>query len=338
MPNPTVSDVHVNRPLTNLSTKFLQDQNYFVADKVFPSVPVLKQSDLYYTFNRDDFFRDDARLRAPGTETAGGGYRLSTDNYFCKIYGFHKDISDPERENTDAPLNSDRDATQFVSHKMLIAKEAIWASTYFTGGVWTYDYDGVASGVGTNEVYQWSDYTNSDPIKNVDDASGTILETTGYEPNTLVLGYHVFKALKNHPDIIDRVKYVQNIGPNETVKVSASALASLFFDGVPGARVVVAKAIKNTSNEGANAVQSQNSFINGKKALLCYSAPSPGIDQVSAGYTFTWTGFTGAGPAGCRIKKFRMENIASDRIEAEMAFDFKKVSADLGFFWDTIVA
>jgi hypothetical protein len=33
-----------------------------------------------------------------------------------------------------------------------------------------------------------------------------------------------------------------------------------------------------------------------------------------------------------------MESIKSDRVEAEMAFDNKVISADLGYFWNTIVA
>ena len=44
MPNPTASDVHVNRPLTNISIAYTQDASTFVADKVFPNIPVAKQS------------------------------------------------------------------------------------------------------------------------------------------------------------------------------------------------------------------------------------------------------------------------------------------------------
>jgi hypothetical protein len=40
---------------------------------------------------------------------------------------------------------------------------------------------------------------------------------------------------------------------------------------------------------------------------------------------------------GARIKRFRMEELAADRVEGEMAFDMKLVGADLGiFFYDAI--
>jgi hypothetical protein len=33
MPNPTAGDVHVNRPLTNISIAYMQDAAGFVADR-----------------------------------------------------------------------------------------------------------------------------------------------------------------------------------------------------------------------------------------------------------------------------------------------------------------
>ena len=58
----------------------------------------------------------------------------------------------------------------------------------------------------------------------------------------------------------------------------------------------------------------------------------------SAGYSFSWNGYLGAGPDGNRVKQFRMENLASDRVELEIAFDMKLVAADLGYFFNGIVA
>jgi hypothetical protein len=58
----------------------------------------------------------------------------------------------------------------------------------------------------------------------------------------------------------------------------------------------------------------------------------------SAGYTFSWTGLLGSGAEGGRISKFRMEHLKADRIELEQAFDLKLVAADLGYFFNTVVA
>jgi hypothetical protein len=56
----------------------------------------------------------------------------------------------------------------------------------------------------------------------------------------------------------------------------------------------------------------------------------------SAGYTFTWNGYLGASETGSRIKVIRADLLESDRVEIDMAYDQKLVSADLGYFFGAI--
>lgn len=331
MPNPTRSDVHVNRPLTNISLAFLQQADNFVASRVFPNVPVSKQSDSYFTYDRGDFNRDEAKIRAAGTESAGSGYDIATATYACKVYAFHKDIDDQIRSNADSPLAPDREATEYVTHKLLIKREKDFATNYMTGGVWTYDYDGNATGPtgATNEVVQWDTYGSSDPISDVRNGATAIQESTGFRPNVLVLGRAVYDKLLDHPDIIDRIKYGQSSG--NVAMANREILAQLF----DVERIEIMGAIENTATDGATNV---HSFIGGKKAALLYAPKSAGLMTPSAGYTFSWTGYLGATNNGNRMKRFRMDHLNSDRVEGEMAYDLKLVSADLGAFWDTIIA
>ena len=120
MPNPTRGDVHVNRPLTNISIAYLQRAIAFISSQVFPNIPVQKQSDSYFTYSRADFNRDEATQRAPGAESAGGGYRLDADaTYSCRVNAYHKDVADQIRNNADSPLNLDREASEYVTLKAL---------------------------------------------------------------------------------------------------------------------------------------------------------------------------------------------------------------------------
>lgn len=328
---PTPGDVHVNQPLTNLSVAFLQEQKNFVADTVFPNVPVEKQSDRFYTYDRGFFNRDEMQQRAPGTESAGSGYTVdNTPTYYAPVYAFHHDVPDQRRANSDSMLQPDREATELVTLKGLIKREKLWVSKYFAASIWTNDYAGVAAAPGANQTLQWSDAAST-PIEDVRAAMSTVLESTGFEPNKLVLGKRVFDKLIDHPDIVDRLKYGQTNGGNAPALANEEILAQIF--GVD--QVVIMKAIENTAAEGAT---NAHSFIGGKKALLAYAAPAPGLMVPTAGYTFSWTGYLGAQAMGQRISRFRMEPLKSDRIEIEMAFDQKLISADLGFFWNTIVA
>jgi hypothetical protein len=316
MPQPTSSQVHVDAILTNISVAYMQMAENFIATKVFPVVPVSKQSDKFFTYTKNDWFRDEAQRRADATESAGGGYNLSTDSYQADVYAFHKDIGDQTRANADAPINVDREAAEFVTGRMLLKMETQFVSNFFTTSVW---------GTDTTPSNLWSDYTSSDPIGDIETGKRTILSTTGYEPNTLVLGYDTFIQLKNHPDLVDRIKYTSS------QVLSESLLASLF--GVP--RVMVAKSLKATNNEGGSEAYA---FNYGKNALLTYSAPSAGLLQPSGGYVMSWTGVSQGIGATIGVSRMRMEQLKADRIEAEVAFDMKVIGSDLGYFFNACVA
>jgi len=320
MPNPALESVHVNRPLTNISVAYIQQASVFVASRVFPIVPVAKQSDAYFIYPKGDWFRSDAEKRAPGTESAGSGYRLENATYSCDVYAIHKDVDDQIRANSDSPLNPDRDATQWVTHQLLLKRELEWASEFFTTGVWT----GSSSSTDITPGVKWDDAAST-PIEDVRKEVVAIAEKTGHRPNTFVMGPEVWKALVDHPDVLDRVKYTQRDVPTEAL------LAQLF--GVD--RVLTAWATRNTAQEQA---ADSMDFVFGKNALLAYAAPSPSLMTPSAGYIFAWTGYTGAGPEGNRISRFRMDHLRSDRIEGEMAFDMKVVASDVGCFFSAAVA
>ena len=103
-----------------------------------------------------------------------------------------------------------------------------------------------------------------------------------------------------------------------------------------GKKVLVIDAVYNTAAEGA---AESNSFIGGLSAALFYRPKNAGLMTPSAGYVFNWTGLIGTtGGAGVRIKTFRMEHLASDRVEIDSAFDMRLVSADLGFYFNNVIS
>lgn len=323
MPQPTVFDVHVDRPLTNISIAYIQEQDHFIATKVFPVLPVDKKSNSYRIYTQADWFRDEAQPRAPGAESVGSGYNLSTDTYNCITYAIHKDVDDEVVQNSDTPLQPFADATRFVTQKMLLKQEQIWVNDYFGTGKWGTDV------VGGSDFTYWDTYATSDPIDDVESGKETILQETGYLPNALVLGYQVYRKLKHHPQIIDRIKYTQK--PIGAGAVTPALLAALF--GLDN--VYVARAIKNSAVENATA---SYSFFHGKNALLVYAAPAPSLLVPSGGYTFTWRGVSDGLGANVGITRFRMQERRSERIEAQMAWDNKLVASGLGYFFSGAVS
>lgn len=320
MPNPTRSSVHVDSILTNISVAYVQNAANYIAQQVFPVVPVAKQSDKYFVYDKDDFLRDEMEKRADGAASAGAGYRLSTDNYSADVWALHKDIGDQTRANADNPLDPDRDATIFLTQKKLIRQERQWVADSFTTSVWGTDV------VGTTDFTKWSDQAGSDPLVDIDTGRETILKNTGFEPNTLVLGYQTFKALTRHPLIKEIYKYTSS----ESITVDLLARA-FELD-----RVLVSRAAFATNAEGATPAFD---FAAGKNALLCFVNPAPSLMTPSAGYTMVWTGLDGS-TDGQRMLNFDLRGSGrpADRIEIEAAFDNKIVATDLGYFFSAAVA
>lgn len=326
MPQPTRSDVHVNRPLTNVSIAYIQRAQDFVADKVFPIVPVMKQSDKYFRYTKDYWFRTAAAKRAPASESPGSGFVVdNTPTYFADVWAIHQDVDDQTRANADQPIDLDRDATLFVTQQMLLRREIQFINAYMATGVWTGGPGAVDYNVATGVVgFQW-DAAGSNPMQDVDYIKQFIKSQTGYLPNTLVLTPDVFFALRNNATVLDRIKYTQR------AIVSEDLLAALF--GVE--KLLVASAVLNSAQEGK---PGSFAYLTQNVALLVYANPAPSILQPSGGYIFSWQGLFGAGAQGNRIMTFRMEHLKADRIEGEMAFDMHLVGSDLGCLLINVLA
>lgn len=323
MPQPTISSVHINRPLTNISQMYMQQANDYIADKVFPVVPVMKQSDLYFKYTKGDWFRNLAQVRAPGTESAGGGYNVTTDSYYSPVVAIHQDVDPQIRANTDVPLNADRDATMWVTNEMLISREISVVQVVLKTSTWT----GSTTAGDITPSPQWN-AANSTPLEDIEQQIWSVKQTTGRFPNRFILGPRVWEVLKNHDEVVQRIKYTQR------GVVTTDLLASLIAPpGVENFQVLVASAIYNTAAEGATDVFS---FIAPTKdALLLYAEPNPGIMVPSAGYIFTWTGLLGAGAFGTVIQTIPMPwlGVGTNRIEGQIAFSTKIVGSDLGCYF-----
>lgn len=311
---PTFTEVHVNRPLTDLSLAFAQSPDSFIARQVFPAVPVNKASDVYFRYDKAYWNKAFARFRAPGSPAAVSGYIMDTASFETKRRSIAKEIADPIRANADI-ADLDREAVQWVMTQLSLIDEADWAAANFASGVW---------GTSATPSVLW-DNANSTPIEDVRTAKRTVLGNTGFEPNVLVLGKKLYDVLCDHPDVIDRIKYGQTAGA--PANVTTQSLAALF--GV--SRILVAKAIQNTAAEGATAAYS---FIaDQESALLAYAAPAPGLLTPSAGYSFVWAGAPGANQAGITMKTFRDERMESDIVEGNAWYDHKVVATELGYFF-----
>jgi len=287
-------------------------------------------SDLIYTINKGDMARNSMQKRAPGTQSVGIGYNVDTNkSYRTSVYAVHQDISDQIRANADAALNLEFNTTELLTKANLINREVNFASNFLASGIWHTQWTGEASSPSTNQFLQWND-PSSTPIEDIRTVQTKVhLASGGFMPNKLVIGRSVFVALKNHPDILDLIKYQGT--PANPAQITTNALAALFeLD-----EVVVTEAVYNTAAEGETA---SFSYVSDKSALLVYTPETAGLNTPASGYTFNWTGLLGTGDAGTRVKSFRMEWLDSLRVEVESAYDMQVMDNTLGGYFVSAVA
>lgn len=332
----TPNQVHLDVPLTNLTVAQLQSDENFIADKVFPTVTVDKQSDKYYVWPRGQFNRaGDVKKLAPGIATETVTMEVSNDSYFAEVYGLGMTFTEQMLANVDTQLNVRMAGSTLLANRMRLKREVDWINTYFTTGVWSTEYRGVAAAPAAGQVVQWDDYVNSTPIRNVTTAKTAMFLASGgsasYNDIVGVMTQDVYDVLINHPDIIAR------LNGGATVTNTALATKAKLAEVLGVAEILIPRAVQNTGKEGLAEV---NGFVATRRFAL-YSRPkAAGLMVPASGYNFAWDAGAGAG-YGLRVNSYTGEHLAiqhiAEKIEVLMSYDMKVVSGDLGVYFDSII-
>lgn len=322
---------HIDRALGNISVAYMQADGAYIADKVFPIVPVAKQSDIYYQYDKGDMFRNEVVERGRGAESAGGNWNITAEEpYHCRKYAFHYDITQEERVNYDKPIDVERDTSEWLAEKMLLKREVDFSKKFFGTGIWAADITGVAANPAANQVLKWSSQS-SDPVQVINNQMLTMAEESGVKPNFAIMSPDVFYALKNHEAIIDRIKYTQK------GIVTLDLIASLFEIE----KIFIPWGILNDgpTMPGYDEVKTSMKFLYKGKMLLGYRATRPSLKMPTAGYIFAWTGLEGASAYGSRMVRIKMDQLGlgTERFEMEMAYDQKVICKDMGRFFTDLV-
>lgn len=311
--------LHIDSYLTTYSEAYVQDPSLFISPVAATNIPVLKESDKYASYPRGYFWRDEVSVRPLGGRPVQASYKVVPLQYLAEEWALEHTIDDRQRANTDAPIRLDENGTTLLTQKQLIRSDRIWAQNFWTTGVWAHDLTG-----GTD--FTKFDVATSDPIGVIDEQKEVIAQSTGYMPNTLILGAQVKKTLRSHPDIADRIKYT-GIGVAGDAK-----LAELFE--VPIVRVC--RSIYNTAAEGA--ADDLRYIVNPSSMWLGYIAPSAGLDTPTAIGRFSWTGLIpgATNQFGGVMERGRDARAHSDWFQNRTAYDQKKISGDLGIFFSNV--
>jgi hypothetical protein len=248
-------------------------QNGLVASALFPSVSVTSRGGKILQFGKESFQLFNG-VRSPGENTKRLRFGYLGTSYSLADYSLEGMVpAESEQEAMAVPgIDLAAQAINIVSSAMATSLEKASADLARTAASYSSNNKLTLSGTS-----QWSDYSGtSDPIKDIEAAKNSVRGQIGKKPNTLVMGASVMAAARQHPKVVDRIKYTgRDIA-------TAELLASLF--GVD--RVLEGESIYATDSGTITDIW-------GKDVVLAYtnigSAQSYGLP--SYGYTYTLQGY-----------------------------------------------
>lgn len=310
MPTPTPAQSHIDQLLTNISIGY-QPQG-FIASMVFPEVSVSKQSGLFVTYPKENWFRQGSTLRAPGAKGKRGSYGVGSGQYFCQNYDYGTTVWDETEANQDVPLSAMVTGVEFVRTQLALDKEirvqtvvdaGVGSSTTLTGGA------------------VWSDFDNSDPLTDIRVARQAIRSTTGVRPNVAIIGQKAWDVVRDHPDFVRRVYPGAGIGGTLTQDQFASVILNVD-------KVLIGETIKNTADEGTSGTFTD---VWSTHLYLAYVAPSPGLRTPSFGYAFQWNMNGSSNPPAFSIRRKYDDEARTTTLWTDYYSDERVVAPELGF-------
>jgi len=287
----------VNQLLSNVSVQYKNSE--YIWDKVFPQVPVMKDTDLYRVYDRN--------FRIPETKRAAKGvarefqFEVSTASYALEQHALKEYVGVDEEENYDQgslQVDTTENLTDAIYRRIEDTVAALFTTTN-----WSLNVSLAATAA-------WSLNTiASDPVPVVDTAASTIIANSGKTPTFMVLPRNGFIAVKNHVSVLDRVKYTSS-------ELSESMIAGLFSVS----ELLVPTAVKDTAVEGV--APSISNFF-GNMAFLGWKPGSAGLKTPSCGYTFI--------KSTPRVRSWFDNERNATAIEVEVKFQPKVVASLTGY-------
>ncbi|MBU8576359.1 hypothetical protein ACQKEX_15000 [Bacillus pumilus] len=316
----TVSNVHYDQYLTNISVGYNGDQK-FIAEEVIPVVSVEKQSDKYMVFDYQDHLVEDKDIRrAPGSVASEMVTGFSDDSYFCSGYAKRYALYDELTANADQDriFRLEEMAARQVKGQLLLSKE-INAAALLTNPQKFHEElrQNVGDNPGTADIVKWSDYENSNPIMDVTKLRETQHRLGGPGANTLILSQPVYNILRMHPKLKSTLA-----GFTSPEFVSDEAIKHLF--GVDN--LIIGSARKANKNQRRAGEGGKTNYIWGNNAVLMYLPPAPGEDVPAAAYTFQWENEAANVVGNQKTRTYYSEESKTKWIESEEWYDQKITS------------
>jgi len=259
-------DLHVDKILTNMALGYRPQGA--IADMVFPTVEVDKQSDIYIEFSRARRLRRQDTKRTPGTPARTVYEDVGSATYYARNYALKTPLTIEDRANADPffiakKLNT---RTQLILDDLGLDEEIRVATLVTTVGN-VGSYNAVASA--------WNGA--GDPLGDINTTIDNVHYANGVMPNRVIFGIEAWKSFRRDSNVRNLIFGTNNGGGYPNTQQVASLLD---ID-----QVLVGGSFQNTGQEG---LSESLSTIWGQNVAVMYVPSNPDTEVPSAGYRFRW--------------------------------------------------
>lgn len=254
----------VDKLLTGVSSKYMPKN--FICEQILPPIMSAQYSGLLGKYGT-------GHLRIENSVIGGRGkYRRvetqvrTTQGFVIEGHGLEGMVTKQDYKNVSDPFDAERDETIALSTILFLEKEKAIADTLSNTAILTQNVTLAGNA-------QWSDFSNSDPVKNITDGKSAILDACGEMPNVAIMDIKVWDKIKFHPAFLDSLgfKYARPGGLSEAEVASVLGVEKL----------LIGSARYESAKEGQASVLAP---VWGKHLILGICPPSAQIMQQSLGY------------------------------------------------------
>jgi hypothetical protein len=203
MQQQSLSSARVIDPvLTEIAQGYQNAQ--MVGMSLFPAVPVAQRGGKIISFAKEDFALYNT-LRTPGANTRRVQFGYTSGNYTLDQHSLEgvAPWEHQQEASAVAKINYGAMAVRKVQNIIALRLEKAQADLATTAANY-----GASNKVTLAGTSQWSDYTGtSNPSQDIEDGKEAVRAQIGRVPNVAVIGAKVMAKLRQHPAIIDRIKY-----------------------------------------------------------------------------------------------------------------------------------
>jgi hypothetical protein len=236
--------------------------------------------------------------RSPGSGYQRDNWEFDKFPYAVAEFGKEEPLDDGQLAIYGDIVDAERISSDRAEDAVLGEYERDVAAAVYNTGVWT------GSDLTTGITNEWDDFSNADPIGDVNAAREKVSLGSGLEANALIINRLQLRNLLQCEQIVDRIKYTQT----PTAQMIRNALADLF--DLP--HILVAGGFKNTANQGQDAAISR--IWSNEYAMVGRVAESDDPREPCIGRTFIWPGDGPSAPGDGGTLAVIMEEYREEKV------------------------